>query len=346
MNESYQLSGLGMQPSDGTRDIQAEAEILGLSDDMLIEMFATMCRIRRFEQMADRLYAAGKVHGTMHLSAGQEAVAVGAGAAILADDYLLNHHRGHGHFIAKDADIDRMMAEFLGKETGYCKGRGGSMHIADFEANNLGANGIVGGGISLAVGVGLAVQMQKASQVVLCVFGDGAANQGIFHESLNMAALWDLNVIFLCENNQYGMSMAVDRATSKLPIAGRGEIYGMPGHLVDGNDLLAVYDTMVQAVAHARQGNGPVLVEAVTYRYFGHSKSDRNLYRSKDEIEKWKKHDPISRFRERLLDAGIISEENSEKIDVEAQQEIDDAVAYAESSPAPDPTHVTEYVYA
>lgn len=346
MNESYQLSGMGTQPSDGTRDMRAEAERLGLSDDGLIEMFATMCRIRRFEQMADRLYAAGKVHGTMHLSAGQEAVAVGAGAAILPDDYLLNHHRGHGHFIAKGADIDRMMAEFLGKETGYCKGRGGSMHIADFEANNLGANGIVGGGISLAVGVGLAVNMRNASQVVLCVFGDGAANQGIFHESLNMAALWDLGVIFLCENNQYGMSMAVDRATSKLPIAGRAEIYGMPGHLVDGNDLLAVYDTMVQAVAHARQGNGPVLVEAVTYRYFGHSKSDRNLYRTKDEIENWKKHDPISRFRERLLDAGILSEERSEQIDVEAQQEIEDAVTYAEASPDPDPNQVTEYVYA
>lgn len=346
MKEINHSAGEALQPSDETRDLVAEAERLNLSGEKLIEMFSMMCRIRRFEQMADRLYAAGKVHGTMHLSAGQEAVAVGAGAAMLSDDYLLNHHRGHGHFIAKGADIDRMMAEFLGKETGYCRGRGGSMHIADFEANNLGANGIVGGGISLAVGVGLAVKMQQAPQIILCIFGDGAANQGIFHESLNMAALWNLSVVFLCENNQYGMSMPVERATSKMPIAGRAEVYGMPGYVVDGNDLLGVYDTMSKAVEHARQGKGPVLVEAITYRYFGHSKSDRNLYRTKDEIKQWKKSDPISRFRRRLLNSGILTEDRATSIDDAAEQEILEAVAYGEASPDPDPARVTEYVYA
>ncbi|MFN2188418.1 MAG: pyruvate dehydrogenase (acetyl-transferring) E1 component subunit alpha [Candidatus Promineifilaceae bacterium] len=332
--------------SGAAKSLKDKAEQLGLTGDQLVKMYTDMCRIRRFEQMADRMYAAGKVHGTMHLSAGQEAVAVGAGNAMRPDDYLLNHHRGHGHFIAKGADIDRMMAEFLGKETGYCKGRGGSMHIADVEANNLGANGIVGGGISLAVGAGLAVKMRHDPQIVLCIFGDGAANQGIFHESLNMAALWDLPVVFLCENNQYGMSMPVERATSKTPIADRAGIYGMPGHRVDGNDVLAVFEVMSQAAGHARQGNGPVLVEAITYRYFGHSKSDRNLYRTKEEIEEWKKSDPIVRFKKVLVDAGVLSSDNADELDQKAQSEIDGAVAYAEASPDPDPTQVTEYVYA
>jgi TPP-dependent pyruvate/acetoin dehydrogenase alpha subunit len=282
----------------------------------------------------------------MHLSAGQEAVAVGAAKAMRPDDYLLNHHRGHGHFIAKGADMKRMMAEFLGKDTGYCRGRGGSMHIADIDANNLGANGIVGGGISLAVGVGLAVQMQKKSQVVLCIFGDGAANEGIFHESLNMASLWDLPVIFLCENNQYGMSMPVDRAVAKLPISDRADVYDMPGYHIDGNDVLKVYKTMATAADHARKGAGPVLVEAVTYRYFGHSKSDRNLYRTKDEINKWKERDPIDRFRSQLIAKDILTEDLAENIDQTAQKEVEEAVKFAMESPEPDPATLTEFVYA
>lgn len=328
------------------KDFRIEIKNLGLSGENLIEMYATMCKIRRFERMADQLYAAGKVHGTMHLSAGQEAVAVGLGRALNPDDYFLNHHRGHGHFIAKNADLNKMMAEFLGKDTGYCRGRGGSMHIADVEANNLGANGIVGGGLSLAVGVGLALQMQHKEQIVCVVFGDGAANEGIFHESLNMAALWDLPVLFVCENNQYGMSMQVERATAKLPIAQRGEGYGIRWHHVDGNDLLLVYETMLDAVKHVRSGKGPVLVEAETYRYFGHSKSDRNLYRTKDEIDDWKEIDPIDRFRKKLVDADILSEEQVEKIDQEAQKVVDAAVEFAEKSPEPDLESLTEFVYA
>jgi pyruvate dehydrogenase E1 component alpha subunit len=239
-----------------------------------------------------------------------------------------------------------MMAEFLGKDTGYCRGRGGSMHIADVESNNLGANGIVGGGISLAVGVGLAVQMQRKPEIVLSIFGDGAVNEGIFHESLNMAALWDLPVLFLCENNQYAMSMPITRATAKLPIAEKAGAYGMPGYHVDGNDVLQVYEVISQAAEHVRQGDGPVLVEAVTYRYFGHSKSDRNLYRSEDEIDEWKKNDPIIRFRQNLIEGQILDVQQAEKIDLEAQELIEEAVAYAEASPEPEIDTLTEYVYA
>ncbi|MGE5072226.1 MAG: thiamine pyrophosphate-dependent dehydrogenase E1 component subunit alpha, partial [Anaerolineae bacterium] len=187
--------------------LRLRAERLQLSDDQLIEMYRTMCLIRHFEYMADQLDAMGKVQGTMHLSAGQEAVAVGTARAVRTDDYLINHHRGHGHFIAKGADIGMMMAEFLGKDTGYCRGRGGSMHIADFSSNSLGANGIVGGGIPQAVGVGMALQMQKREQIVMCIFGDGAANEGVFHEAMNMVSLWKLPVLYICENNKYGMSM-------------------------------------------------------------------------------------------------------------------------------------------
>jgi pyruvate dehydrogenase E1 component alpha subunit len=320
---------------------------LGLSDDQLIDLYRMMCTIRHFEYMADKLYAAGKVHGTMHLSAGQEAVAVGTRLALQPDDYLINHHRGHGHFIAKGADLDRMMAEFLGKDSGYNHGRGGSMHIADFHSHNLGANGIVGGGIPQAVGVGLALQMQKRSEICVCIFGDGAANEGVFHEAMNMVALWKLPVLYICENNKYGMSMDVQRATAKLPIAQRAEAYGIPWACVDGNDVLQVYETMKTAVEHIRSGNGPYFVEAITYRYFGHSKSDRNLYRSKEEIEDWKQNrDPIRRFSRHLLRAEVFGEAQSQEIDDQAEQVILKAVEFAEASPEPDITTLTEYVYA
>ena len=271
---------------------------LQLSKEQLIGAYQTMCTIRQFEYMADKLYAMGKVHGTMHLSAGQEAVAVGLSMAVRKDDYFINHHRGHGHFIAKGADLNLMMAEFLGKDTGYCRGRGGSMHIADFTSNNLGANGIVGGGIPHSVGVGLALQMQHRGEIVITVFGDGASNEGVFHEALNMAALWKLPVLYVCENNKYGMSMDIERAAAKLPVAQRAEGYGIPWHYIDGNDLLTVYETMQAVEEYIRSGNGPVLVETQTYRYFGHSKSDRNLYRSKEEIEEWRStKDPIMRYK-------------------------------------------------
>lgn len=319
---------------------------LKLSEDELLEMFRKLCTIRQFELMADKLYALGKVHGTMHLSAGQEAVAVGIRHATQIDDYLINHHRGHGHFIAKDSDINLMMAEFLGKETGYCKGRGGSMHIADFSSNNLGANGIVGGGIPHSLGVGLAIQMQRLDQICIVIFGDGASNEGVFHETLNMAGLWKLPILFICENNQYGMSMDIKRVSAKLPIAQRADAYGIPWHYIDGNDLLTVYETVKNAADSIRVGEGPVFIEAQTYRYFGHSKSDRNLYRSKDEIDEWRTtKDPIIRFRKNLLDNDITSDQELEMIDEEALSVIEAAVEFAEASPDPDASTVTEYVY-
>lgn len=330
-----------------TTNVLKKSEELGLNSEQLVEMYRTMVKIRLFEEMADKQYALGKVHGTMHLSAGQEAVAVGAGSAVNKGDYLLNHHRGHGHFIASGADVNRMMAEFLGKDTGYCRGRGGSMHIADVTANNLGANGIVGGSLQLAVGVGLAIQMKKTDQIVLTVFGDGASNEGIFHESLNMAAIWDLPIVYLCENNQYGMSANVTRVSAKTPFKGRAAGYGIPGYYIDGNDVLAVYDFVHKAAQNAREGKGPVLVEAQTYRYFGHSKSDRNLYRSKDEIEYWKTvEDPIVRFGNLLLEAEMLTEQKIDEIHAEMNNEIEESVKFAENSPEPDVKDVTEWVYA
>ncbi len=317
-----------------------------LNQTQLEEMLYTMYLIRRFERMADQLYAAGKVHGTMHLSAGQEAVAVGVGRAVDPNDYLINHHRGHGHFITKGADINLMMAEFLGKATGYCRGRGGSMHIADVEGNNLGANGIVGGGIPLAMGVGLALQMQRKKEISIGIFGDGASNEGVFHESLNMAALWDLPVLYICENNKYGMSMEVSQVSAKLPIAQRAEAYGMPWHVVDGNDILAVYAVVREAAAHVRGGKGPVLVEAQTYRYFGHSKSDRNLYRTQEEIEAWRKKDPILRYRKALIENDLLTEQKADELEEEANAVIEAAVAFAEQSPEPDISTLMDFVYA
>jgi pyruvate dehydrogenase E1 component alpha subunit len=326
--------------------LRSQVRRLKLTDEQLIEFYRTMCTIRHFEYMADKLYALGKVHGTMHLSAGQEAVAVGAGRAVRADDYLINHHRGHGHFITKGADIKLMMAEFLGKDAGYCRGRGGSMHIADFSSNSLGANGIVGAGIPQAIGVGLALQMQKRDQICVAIFGDGAANEGVFHEAMNMVALWKLPVLYICENNKYGMSMDAEKVSAKLPLAQRADAYGMPWYCIDGNDVLKVYETIREAADRVRNGQ-PVLVEALTYRYFGHSKSDRNLYRTKEEIEEYREHrDPIKRYRKRLVDARLLDDKTADTIDQESLQVIEAAAAFAEAAPNPDVSTLTEFVYA
>ena len=330
-----------------TTDVLEKSASLGLSHEQLVEMYRTMVKIRLFEEMADKQYALGKVHGTMHLSAGQEAVAVGTGFAVQKGDYLLNHHRGHGHFIASGADVNKMMAEFLGKDTGYCHGRGGSMHIADVTANNLGANGIVGGGLQLAAGVGLAVQMKKTDQIVLTIFGDGAANEGIFHESLNMAGIWNLPILYLCENNQYGMSANVAVVSAKTPFKDRAAAYGIPVYYIEGNDVLAVYEYVRNAAEYIRAGKGPVFIEAQTYRYFGHSKSDRNLYRTKEEIDYWKSvEDPINRFEKLLQTAKLIDAESISKIKEELTKEIDESVTFAENSPEPNVKDVMEWVYA
>lgn len=311
-----------------------------------IDMLRTMHTIRLFEQAVDDLFARGLVHGTMHLSIGQEACAVGSVYALRPDDYILSTHRGHGHCIAKGADINLMMAEFQGKETGYCRGRGGSMHIADMEGRNLGANGVVGGGIPLAVGVGLALKMQRRDEIVMGFFGDGAANQGSFHEALNMAAIWSLPVVYVCENNQYGMSMSTKRALKIERIAQRAAGYGMPGVTVDGNDVIEVYEAASEAVERARAGGGPTLVECVTYRWKGHSKSDQELYRTKEEVRAWKEKDPIPRFRELLVANGVISSEEATSIEETASRVIAEALEFAQAGPEPAVDTILEGVYA
>ncbi len=321
-------------------------EDMALSAARKRELLRQMYTIRAFEERAEQLYALGKVHGTMHLSIGEEASAVGSIAALRPDDLILSTHRGHGHCIAKGADLNRMMAEFLGKETGYCRGRGGSMHIADVAGGNLGANGVVGGGLPISVGVGLALRMQKRNQIVLCFFGDGAANNGAFHESLNMAAIWKLPVVFVCENNQYAMSLSVHRAFAIERISDRAAAYGMPGVTVDGNDLLAVYQAVSSAVQRARANQGPTLIENITYRWRGHSKSDANRYRTREEIEAWKQKCPIRRFRARLIEEGVLTEEEADRLEQEARQAIDAAVAFAEASPEPSLDTLEEGVYA
>jgi pyruvate dehydrogenase E1 component alpha subunit len=305
-----------------------------------------MVTIRAFEEKAEQLYALGKIHGTMHLSIGMEASAVGAVMALRPDDFILSTHRGHGHCIAKGADLNRMMAEFMGKEAGYCRGRGGSMHIADVGGGNLGANGVVGGGIPLATGVGLSLKLQKRDQVIMCFFGDGAANLGPFHEALNMAAIWTLPVIFVCENNQYAMSFPVKKAFAIERISDRGAAYGMPGVTVDGNDLLAVYAAASQAVERARAGKGPSLIENVTYRWRGHSKSDANRYRTKEEVAAWKQKDPIKRLGTRLVAEGVLTEEAVERLEQEAYAAIEAAVAFADACPEPALETIEEGVYA
>jgi len=314
--------------------------------EKLIDILIKMYKIRFFEEKVDYLFALGLVHGTMHLSIGQEAVAVGAISTLKPDDYILSTHRGHGHCIAKGADINLMMAEFLGKETGYCRGRGGSMHIADVEKGNLGATGVVGGGIPIASGVGLSIKMRKTGQVVICFFGDGAANQGAFHESLNLAAIWKLPVIFLCENNMYGMSMSVEKAFAIENIAKRAGSYGFPGEVVDGNDVLAVYKVVLKAVERARKGKGPSLIECKTYRWKGHSKSDQNLYRSKEEIESWKMKCPIKRFKEKLIAEKIITNEEIKIIEENAKNIIEKAVDFAKNSPEPSVEEIFDGVYS
>jgi TPP-dependent pyruvate/acetoin dehydrogenase alpha subunit len=314
--------------------------------EKLAWMLQKMCEIRYFEEKAEDLYVRGLVHGTMHLSIGQEASSVGSIAALRPDDLIIHHHRGHGHTIAKGADITLMMAEFLGKEPGYCRGRGGSMHIADIPGGNLGATGVVGSGIPTSVGIALALKMRHSDQVLLSYFGDGAANLGEFHESLNMAAIWKLPVVFICENNQYGMSGPADKMSSVKPISVRSVAYGIPGETVDGNDVLAVYRATAKAAEWARSGQGPSLIENFTYRWRGHSKSDRNAYRTQEEIDSWKQRCPIRHLKQVLQEAGVMSAEEAEAIDQQAKATIDHAAEEALKLPEPSPDNMEDEVYA
>jgi pyruvate dehydrogenase E1 component alpha subunit len=304
-----------------------------------------MYLIRRFEEGAEDAYMRGLIHGTMHLSIGQEASAVGVCMDLRRSDYITSTHRGHGHCIAKGADPKLMFAEFFGKEEGYCRGRGGSMHIADVETGNLGANGIVAGGIPIAVGAALAIKKQKRDDIAVCFFGDGASNEGAFHEALNMAAIWKLPVVFCCENNKYGMSVSTERSMAVKHIADRASAYNMPGEFVDGNRIEEVAEAMISATTRARAGEGPTLLECKTYRIRGHSRSDRNRYRSKEEIEEWKERDPIGYFETELAAHKIASEDEIAAIRQLAETEIAEAIAFARNGTDPSPRDVTRDVY-
>ena len=317
-----------------------------LPTEKLAWMLQRMCEIRYFEEKAEDLYIRGLVHGTMHLSIGMEAGSVGSIATLRPDDLIIHHHRGHGHTIAKGADLTLMMAEFLGKETGYCRGRGGSMHIADIAGGNLGATGVVGGGIPTAVGIALALQMRRSESILLSYFGDGATNEGEFHESLNMASTWKLPVVFICDNNQYGMSMHMSKVMNIQKISERAAAYGIPGVTVDGNNVLDVYEAVLEAGARARAGQGPSLVDCLTYRWRGHSKSDRNLYRTSEEIDQWKHKCPIKRFKNVLVDGAVMTREEVEALDQAAKTAIDRAAEEAQTFPEPSPENMEEEVYA
>ncbi|MED4081449.1 pyruvate dehydrogenase (acetyl-transferring) E1 component subunit alpha [Halalkalibacterium halodurans] len=317
-----------------------------MTEKKLVDLFKQMWLIRYFEEKVDEFFAKGMIHGTTHLAVGQEASAVGSIAVLEERDKLTSTHRGHGHCIAKGADVNRMMAELFGRETGYCKGKGGSMHIADVERGNLGANGIVGGGFSIATGAALTSKMKKEGYVVLCFFGDGASNEGSFHEAVNLASIWKLPVVFICENNQYGMSGSVKEMINIEHIADRAAGYGIPGMVVDGNDVFAVMNVVGRAVDRARRGEGPTIVEAKTYRWKGHSKSDAKKYRTREEEKEWREKDPIARLRATLVKEGIVTEEEADSIQEEAKQKIEDSVQFARNSPEPEIESLLEDVYA
>lgn len=312
-----------------------------------IEILRQMLRIRHFEENLYQMYLNREVPGmSPHLSVGQEAVAVGICHSLKKKDYLLTTHRGHGHVLAKGADMKRMLAEILGRETGYCRGRGGSMHIADVNLNIIGANGIVGGGLPIALGSGLSSVYQKKDAVTVCFFGDAANNIGTFHESLNMASMLKLPIVWVCENNQYGLSTHIKDTLSVESIAARGAAYGMTGCVVDGNDVLAVSEKAEEAVKRARAGEGPSLIEAMTYRWYGHGASDNRSYRTKEEEEQWKKKCPIVAFKSYLLGEGIINDAEVEELENEAGREVLEAINFAKESSFPDAGDVMKYIFS
>ena len=319
---------------------------LSLKKEQFSEMYRKMLEIRLFEEKVFDLYGQNLVPGTIHLYAGEEAVAVGVCSNLNVDDYITSTHRGHGHCIAKGADLRRTMAEILGKKTGYCKGKGGSMHIADFAVGMLGATAVVGAGLPIAVGAGLSAKLRKTSQVVACFFGEGASNQGTFHESINMASVWALPVVFVCENNLYAMGTRQSRIMSIQNVADRAAAYGIPGVIVDGNDVLMVYEAARTAVERARAGKGPTLIECKTYRHKGHSRVDSAKYRPKEEVEEWLGKDPLKRFRQAMLGNGILTQTELEHVETEVADEVADAVKFALDSPYPEGKEALENVYA
>lgn len=312
--------------------------------DTVLQLYETMQRIRSFEIAVIELFARGKIPGFLHTYVGEEAVAAGVCANLCPEDKIISTHRGHGHLIAKGGHLDLMMAELFGKRTGYCKGKGGSMHIAEPDLGMLGANAIVGAGIAIINGAALTAQYLATGDVAVAFFGDGASNTGAFHEALNMAAVWNLPSIFVCENNAYAESTPQTYHQKIEDIAVRAVAYGMPSSSVDGNDVGAVYLAAREAVARARAGEGPTLIEAKTYRIRGHYEGDPQIYRTKEEVEAWQKKCPVERWRRMLLERGIDAE-IIKAIDARIHQELEEAVAFAEASPLPDPAEARSDIF-
>src|SRR5438309_1176465 len=316
-----------------------------LDKSQLLHLYEQMTTIREFEERAGKEFASGKIPGFVHLYAGEEAVAVGVCAHLTDDDYITSHHRGHGHCIAKGVSLREMVAELLGREAGACRGKGGSMHIADVNKGMLGANGIVGGGFPLATGAGLTAKHNGRGQVAVCFFGDGAANQGTFHEGLNLSGIWKLPVVFVAENNGYAETTPVTYHMSCRDIADRAAGYGMPGVTVDGLDVFAVYEAASEAIARARRGEGPSLIECKTYRYHGHFVGDTMTYRTKEEVASYRARDSIQALRRSIEQRGIATAAELDAIDKQVQELIDDAWRIAETAALPEPEEALTDVY-
>ena len=314
--------------------------------ELLIKMFEKMYLIRFFEEKVVELFKKGFIRGATHVYLGEEAVATGACLAIKEDDYITSTHRGHGHCIAKGADVKKMMAELLGKETGYCKGKGGSMHIADIELGILGANGIVGAGIPVATGAGLSFKYKNTDKIVLCFFGDGASNQGSFHESLNLASIWKLPVIYICENNEFAVTTPQSESTSVKDISIRAKSYNIKGITIDGNNVIEVYDAVKENVDEARKGNCPILIEAKTYRWEGHYLGDPQVYRAEDDVKRWKEKDPIEIFKKYVLNKNILPEKDIENIKNKAKSLIEEAEKFAMESKFPSASNLKGDLFA
>ena len=326
---------------------QERTDISSYPEELLKKFYETMSKIRFFEMKVEEKFLAGEIPGFVHLYIGEEAIAAGVMAHLSKDDYIQSTHRGHGHTIAKGADLKKMMAEIFGKRSGCCKGNGGSMHIADFSVGMLGANGVVGGGYTLATGAALALKMQGKDNVAVVFFGDGASNRGTFHEAANMAAVWKLPVIFVCENNQYASTTPYLTTTSVKDIADRAAGYGMPGVIVDGNDVFAVHEAAGKLVERARNGEGPAFLECKTYRIKGHYVGDPEKYRTREEVQKvCQSDDPLDRFRCAVSEKGLLTEKELDGIIARSRQEVEEAVSYAQNEPEPEPSELFSDVYA
>ena len=319
-----------------------------ISNEVLIDLHRRMVRIRRFEETAGKMMEDGKIPGALHLYVGEEAVASGVMAHLSNSDQITSTHRGHGHLIAKGGAFDKMFAELFGRATGYCKGKGGSMHISNMELGMLGANGIVGGGPPIAMGAAFSNKFRKTDNVACCFFGDGASNEGSFHEAANMAGLYKLPAVFVCENNGYGEYTPQANHQAIVDVADRAQGYGMPGVIVDGMDVIAVYEAAGEAIARARAGEGPTLLECKTYRYYDHVgvRGMGLTYRTDEEVEEWQKKDPIDQFEARLAEQDILSADAARAVHDEVLAEIATAIQFAEDSPYPEPSAILEDVYA